>query len=234
MRLRLPGPPRGSAAAFQRAGQPSPDTPWREAGWCVVDLELTGLDRRDQIIAIGAVPIDDGRLTLGGSMYTLARPSRPPQHAAVLVHKLRSADLADAPALDEAIDRLLDALAGRVPVFHTSMVERTFLGRELRRRRVRLPADADTELLGRLWLRERDGVAPARLSLARLARILGQPALPAHHALGDALTTAQAFIALAGHLDALEPQTVGSLRRAQERLRTVRSGSATADSTAPR
>ena len=214
--------PRGAAARLERAGQPSPDTPWRQAGWCVVDLELTGLDRRDQIIAIGAVPIDDGRLTLGRAMYTLARPSRPPQHAAVLVHKLRFTDLADAPPLDEAIDLLLDSLAGRVPVFHTSMVERTFLGRELKRRRARLPADADTELLGRLWLRERDGVAPARLSLARLASVLGQPAETPHHALGDALTTAKAFIVLASHLDAGQPQTVGSLQRAEETLRSVR------------
>jgi DNA polymerase-3 subunit epsilon len=218
----LLGAPRGAAVRFKRAGQPSPDTPWRQAGWSVVDLELTGLGRRDQIIAIGAVPIDDGRLTLGGAMYTLVRPSRPPQHAAVLVHKLRFTDLADAPPLEEAIDLLLDSLAGRVPVFHTSMVERTFLGRELRRRRVRLPPDADTEQLGRLWLRERDGVAPARLSLARLARILGQPAETPHHALGDALTTAKAFIALARHLDALAPETVGSLQRAEKRLRGAR------------
>jgi DNA polymerase III subunit epsilon len=220
---RLLGAPRGAGARFKRAAQPSPDTPWRQAGWCVVDLELTGLGRRDQIIAIGAVPIDDGRLTLGRAMYTLVRPSRAPQHAAVLVHKLRSADLADAPPLEEAIELLLDSLAGRVPVFHTSIVERTFLGRELRRRRVRLPPDADTELLGRLWLRERDGVAPARLSLARLAQVLGQPAETPHHALGDALTTAKAFIALAGHLDALEPQSVGTLQRAEQRLRAARS-----------
>lgn len=208
-----------AAARFTRAPSPDPDTPWREAEWCVIDLELTGLHRSDEIIAIGAVPIRQGALILGEAMYTLARPGRPPAHASVLVHKLRSADLLHAPALDEAIDRLLDALAGRVPVFHTAMVERTFLGRELRRRRLRLPADADTEALGRLWLRERDGVAPAGLSLARLAAILGQPAEDPHHALGDALTTAKAFMALASHLDALSPQTVGSLQAAESALR---------------
>ncbi|MGI8507562.1 MAG: 3'-5' exonuclease, partial [Solirubrobacteraceae bacterium] len=92
-------------------------------------------------------------------------------------------------------------------------VERSFLGRELRRRRLRLPLDADTEALGRLWLRERGGVEPGGLSLERLAAVLGLPAEPAHHALGDALTTAKAFVALASHLDVQQPQTVGSLQR---------------------
>jgi DNA polymerase III subunit epsilon len=199
-------------------GLPAADTPWRAAGWCVVDLELTGLERSDEIIAIGAVPVLEGAIALGGAMYTLARPDRAPAHGAVLVHKLRSADLADAPPLSEAVEQLMELLAGRVPVFHTALVERTFLGRELRRRRVRLPAEADTEALGRLWLRERDGIAPAGLSLARLCTFLGIPGEAPHHALGDALTTAKAFIALATHLDARTPQTVGSLRDAATQL----------------
>jgi DNA polymerase-3 subunit epsilon len=203
-------------------GLPAADTPWRSAGWCVVDLELTGLERSDEIIAIGAIPVLEGAIALGEAMYTLASPARAPAHGAVLVHKLRSADLADAPPLSAAVDQLLGMLAGRVPVFHTAIVERTFLGRALRRRGVRLPAEADTEALGRLWLRERDGVAPAGLSLARLCSLLGIPGETPHHALGDALTTAKAFIALAGHLDAQTPQTVGSLRNAADQLRGAR------------
>ncbi len=192
--------------------------PWRQAEWCAIDLELTGLSRSDEIIAIGAVPVRDGALILGEAMYTLARPEHPPTHASVLVHKLRSADLSEAPPLDEAIDRLVEALSGRVPVFHTSMVERTFLGKELRRRGLKLPDDVDTEVLGRVWLRHRDGAAPAGLPLARLAAVLGQPGEDPHHALGDALTTAKAFIALATHLDAESPQTVGSLQGAEREL----------------
>jgi DNA polymerase-3 subunit epsilon len=204
-------------------GLPAPDTPWRAAGWCVVDLELTGLQRSDEIIAIGAVPVLGGAIALGEAMYALARADRAPAHEAVLVHKLRSADLAGAPPLSAAVDELLRMLAGRVPVFHTAVVERTFLGRELRRRRVRLAPEADTEALGRLWLRERDGVVPAGLSLARLCAVLGIPGETPHHALGDALTTAKAFIALASHLDvARGPQTVGSLRDAEALLAGMR------------
>ena len=209
--MRLTRRRHGVDARFAQAPFPRDELPWREAEWLAVDLELTGLARSDEIISIGAVPIRDGALILGESLYTLARPDRPPTRASVVIHKLRSADLAHAPSTDEAIELLLEKLAGRVPVFHTSMVERTFLGRELRRRRLRLPPDADTELLGRRWLRQRDGSAPSGLSLARLATVLGQPAEDPHHALGDALTTAKAFIALARHLDVIEPQTVGTL-----------------------
>ena len=214
---------RGAAVSFARTPRPADSTPWREAPWCAIDLELTGLDpRKDAVIAIGAVPIEDGRLLLGRSVYTLARTSRRSEHAAILMHKLRVADLADAPLPEDAIDVLFDALSGRVPVFHTEWVERSFLGPLFARRRVRLPRAADTQVLGHVWLRRRGEQAGGAPSLERLATELGLTPEPAHHALGDALTTAAAFIALAAHLDAVEAQTVGSLVWANDQLRAPR------------
>ena len=201
-----------AAAAFRQTPPPAAESPWREVDWCAVDLELTGLDpRKDEIIAIGAVPIHDGRLILGRSYYSLVRPGVAPSRPAVLVHKLRFKDLADAPGLAQGIDGLLEVLAGAVPVFHTAWVEEAFLGRALRRHRLRLPAAADTEVLGRRWMARQEGDPPAHLGLARLSASLGLPAETPHHALGDALTTAKAFIALASQFDALAPQTAGSL-----------------------
>jgi DNA polymerase-3 subunit epsilon len=221
--MRLRAPRDAVSAAFASAGRPADRTPWREARWCAVDLELTGLDpRADEIIAIGAVPVHEGRLILGQSLYTLVRSSRRSEHGAILAHKLRVADLADAPSLDEAFDHLLQTLAGSVPVFHAAMIERAFLSPVFARRRLRLPAAVDTEVLGRLWLRTRDGTAPNWLPLAKLAEVLGQQQAPVHHALGDALTTAQAFVALAGHLEANRPQTVGSILRAGAKARPLR------------
>jgi DNA polymerase III subunit epsilon len=209
----------GVAAAFADQGQPKGRIPWRQACWCALDLELTGLDPdSDDIIAIGAVPIEDGRVLLGESRYTLVRTSKRSEHGAVLMHKLRVADLAEAPPLERALEMVLELLTGRVPVFHTAAVERSFLGPPFARRHVRLPAAADTEALGRLLLRRRDGQAPPRLPLARLTGLLNQSGEAPHHALADALTTAQAFIALARLLEAFEPQTVGSLTGAAQRL----------------
>jgi DNA polymerase III subunit epsilon len=221
--MRLRTPRSEAAAAFSAADRPESKTPWRQARWCAIDLELTGLNPDvDDIIAIGAVPIEDGRLILGESRYTLVRTARRSQHDAVLMHKLRVVDLADAPPLEQAVELLLELLSGRVPVFHTAAVERTFLAPLFSQLRVRLPAAVDTEVLGRLMLQQRDGTAPPRLALARLLQILGQSGEAPHHALADALCTAQAFIALASRLDSKQPQTVGSLLRADSWLASSR------------
>jgi DNA polymerase-3 subunit epsilon len=220
--IRLPGRHRGArAGAASGLGRPAgPRTPWREARWCAVDLELTGLDPREhQIIAIGAVPVEGGRLLLGKSVYSLVRSDRRSEAAAMLKHKLRWVDLARAPALDEALELLREALWESIPVFHTAAIERAFLGRAFARAGLRLPDAADTEALGRWWLQERTGRAPARVSLARLAGELGVPAEASHHALGDAITTAAAFVSLASRLDAIRPQTVGTLLRSADRFR---------------
>ncbi len=212
--MRLGRAPQGPAAAeFASAPRPPDGAAWREARWCAVDLEMTGLDpRTDEIVAIGAIPIDGGRIQLGGGVYTLVRAFKRSQVGAVLVHKLRLADVADAPTLDQGMDLLLAALAGRVPVFHTAAIESAFLKRQFARRHVQLPMAADTEALGRRWLAHRDGAQHAHgISLSRLAGALSQPAETPHHALGDALTTAKLFISLASLLDTLAPQTVGSL-----------------------
>jgi DNA polymerase III subunit epsilon len=217
--VRLRARPEGVAAAYADVGRPPGRTAWREARWCALDLELTGLDPdKDEIVAIGAVPIEHGRLILADSMYTLVRSSRRSEHDAVLMHKLRVSDLADAPPLERAAEMVMEVLAGRVPVFHTGWVETSFLAPLFSTAHLRFPAAADTELVGRLFLHFRDGIAPARLSLAGLSELLGQSGEAPHHALADALTTAQAFIALATKLEAFEPQTVASLTGAGKRL----------------
>ena len=104
-------------------------------------------------------------------------------------------------------------------VAHVARVERAFLGRALRGEGLRLRGPiADTSVLGRLWLCERDGRLSPELSLAALAEELGLPVRGQHDALGDALMTAQVFIAAASHLDALEGETVRSIVRAERRV----------------
>ncbi len=196
-------------------------TPWREARFLVLDLELSGLDpQSDEIISFGAVPIDAGRLIAGDALYGLCRPTQPLREHSVLVHGIRTVDLADAPELDVAIQPLLEALTGRVLVAHVARVERSFLSPVLRRQGIRLREPLlDTYELARLLAFERHGPRPPH-SLDDIARDLKLPVHRPHHALGDALTTAQVFLALASHLEQFGPETVRSLGRARERVQT--------------
>lgn len=214
----------GPAAAYASARLPGRRTPWREAGWCALDFELTGLDtREDEIISFGAIPIEAGRVQLGRARSGLVRPTREISEASIIVHGIRAADLARAPRLGDAIGALLRVITGQILVVHSAAVERAFLGRALREQGARLRRPiVDTEVLGCLWLREREHQPTRRLGLGELASALGLPADRPHNALSDALTTAQAFIALATHLDASHAQTVGSLTSAHRHLESLR------------
>ncbi len=211
--------PRSPAAAdYARAALPTASTPWRAAPFCVVDLETTGLDpRADEIVSYAAIPVDEGRVRPGGLVAGLVRPARMPRADTMRIHGLRPADLESAPALDEALDGLLGALAGRVLVAHVASIEERFLDRALRGRGVRLRGRAiDTARLAEVVLGRAAGGRPFGLSAA--ATRLGLPVHRPHHADGDALTTAQLFIALASHLERERgAQTVRSLARPSRR-----------------
>ncbi len=212
------------AAAYADAALPRRRTPWRSAAWCSLDFELTGLDpTKDEIISFGAIPIEDGRLQVRHAVSGLVRPEGEIGADSIPVHGIRAADLDAAPPLADALEVLLPAITGSVLVAHTAAVERVFLGNALRTVGLRLRGPiVDTEVLGALWLHERGDRLRERISLGELASELGLPADRPHDALGDALTTAQVFIALASHLDARHAETVGSLARAGRRVDAVR------------
>ena len=206
---------------------PAAGTAWKEAPFAVVDLELTGLDPdQDEIVSFGAVSVVEGRVQVHDALYRVVRPTRMPDPDTIRIHGLRESDLVGAPCLDDVIGDLLHVLTGRVLVAHVATVEAGFLRAvfEARALRLRNPVVDTAALAVELQRLRREpplgrtnddpaGVAVSSPGLSRLAGALGLPVHRPHTADGDALTTAQAFIALATHLDALVPQTVGSLVR---------------------
>lgn len=213
-------PASAAARAYAAAPLPGRRGDWRQTSWAVIDLETTGLDpAADEIVSFAVVPVDGGRALPGAALYREVRPLRPPPDAAVRIHGIRPADLEHAPPLDAVLDELLDALSGRLLVAHAAFVERGFLGPALASRGVRLRGEiADTRELGRVWLGSLEpGTVAPRLELGELAAKLGLPAHRPHHALGDALTTAQVFLALATHLEHRGRLPVGRLLNLQRR-----------------
>ncbi|MGN6243804.1 MAG: 3'-5' exonuclease [Motilibacteraceae bacterium] len=200
-------------------------TPWRELSFAVVDVETTGLDaRRDELLSVGLVPVVGGRALPGRSWYRTVRPHRLPERKNVLVHGIRPAEAAAAPPPAEVMAELAPLLAGHVLVAHVTAVERAFLGPALRPHGVRLRGPGavpvlDTERLARaVALREDRTVLPPGLPLADAAALFGLPVHRPHHALGDALTTAQVLLAVCARLERTGPVTLRALRRASRQV----------------
>jgi DNA polymerase III subunit epsilon len=202
---------------------PSDATAWQHASFSVVDLETTGLDpANDEIISFATVTVAGGRIRLDDARYELVRPNHMPDWDTIRIHGLREADLEEAEPLEEVLDALIEGLAGRVLVAHVAAVERSFLGAALSTvgEELRNPI-VDTAALDQKLrrLRRQPTASGDPVGLSEMVRALGLPVHRPHEADGDALTTAQAFIALATHLDEFELQTVGSLRRVEDESR---------------
>ena len=156
-----------------------------------------------------------GRVSLADARYKLVRPKHMPAGETIRIHGLRETDLAQAPPLSEVLDELLDGITGRALIAHVAAIEAGFLDAALGRRGLRLrnPVVDTAALAKELRRRQRRPAIRQPVGLSDLARSLHLPVHRPHQADGDALTTAQVFLALATHLDRFKPQTVGSLER---------------------
>jgi DNA polymerase-3 subunit epsilon len=184
---------------------PRRTTSWAEASYCVLDFETTGLDPlHDQILSYGLVPIENGRILSSRAQYGLVRADIPVPARSILVHSLRQSDLANAPTLAEGLDTIFHALDGRVLVAHAAWVERGFLAqaavqhnRSTRAGKLRV---VDTAVLAARCLDLPPLPRGHSIALEYLGSRLGVPIHTPHNALGDAMTTAQVFLALASKL----------------------------------
>ncbi|MCV7424713.1 3'-5' exonuclease [Mycobacterium yunnanensis] len=178
------------------------DVDWRTDTFVVVDLETTGLDpRHDHIVSYGAVTVREGRVRTSESVYGLVHAPRDVPGSSVKFHGLRTQDLQDAPSLADCV-AALDGFIGDHPVVaHCAWVERSFLRKAFRQSYHPFSSSiVDTAVLAQNVL----GVELERgqsISLEYASTALGLPVHAPHHALGDAVTTASLFIAVAGQLE---------------------------------
>lgn len=158
-----------------------------------LDTETTGLDAfgGDALIEVARVEIEDG--AIGATWSTLVRPGRPIPAGASQVHGITEDMLVDAPGPREVAAALGEALAGRVLIFHHAAFDLPFLAALMR---AAGSAPLLNPVVDTLGLARGMIEAPGH-SLEALAAALGLPGEPRHRALGDALTTARLFLALA-------------------------------------
>ncbi len=211
--------------AYVAGPWPAPSMPWREATYCVLDVETSGLDaRRDELLAVGLVEIEAGRVRLDRTWYSLIRPPDGLLVAAgsIRIHQLTRAELAVAPPVEVVLPALLERLRGRVLVVHVAQIDVRFLNRALKTHvdaklhgpkldtaRLAMTLHHHAQILGEA----RHGMPAPAIHLRALAESFGLPVHAQHNALSDAITTAQLFLAQANHLQHQGRSTLGGLLR---------------------
>ena len=206
---------------FYEQGQLDPDTPISQVPMMALDLETTGMDvTRHGIVSIGMLPFTLERIHTGQSWYRVVRPRRMLREESVVVHHITHSEVADAPDLADILPELLNRMAGYLPVVHYHPIERRFLDESVR---VRLGEGLmcpmiDTMVLESRWCRQSLrarmrkwlGGQPLSIRLHESRARYNLPFYRGHHALTDALSTAELLQAQIAHRFA--PETpVGDL-----------------------
>ncbi len=180
----------------------SSDVNWRDVEYCAVDLETTGLDfLKDEIISFGVVQIRQGRVVTEDNLYRKVHPRVTPSLSSIKVHGLRRIDLEEADRLEVVLPELVSAVDGKILIAHAAWIESAFLQGHFRQVHRRLSKKVlDTAALARRtgYAAELNGSEP---SLESLAKRMHLPVYSPHHALGDAMTTAVMFLALATEIE---------------------------------
>ena len=188
--------------------------PLEQLGYTVFDTETTGLNPSggDEIIAIGAVRVFNGRVLRREIFDCLVDPRRPISEEAAAIHGISSKMLRGMPTIDEVLPRFKRFVEDTVIIGHNVAFDMRFL--ELKQEQTGIRFDnpvLDTLLLA-------SALQPKRVDqrLDALAERLGVPIAGRHTALGDALTTAEVFLALIPMLKARSIRTLSEAKQACE------------------
>jgi DNA polymerase-3 subunit epsilon len=197
---------------FYAAGSVAGDTPLSAVPLVALDVETTGLDpARDGIISIGLVPMTLQRIRASASRHWILKPRVALGAESVTVHGITDSQVRSAPDLLHILDELLQQMAGQVMVVHCREIEQQFLDQALRARigeGIAFPVIDTMELEARLhrgqrlgWLDRLRGRKPPVVSirLADSRRRYGLPRYRPHHAMTDALSSAELLQAQVAH-----------------------------------
>ncbi|MBD1558341.1 3'-5' exonuclease [Vibrio sp. S9_S30] len=196
--------------SFYEAGIVDGTTPLAKVPMVALDFETTGLNaEKDDIISIGLVPFNVNRIFCRHARHWIVQPNTPLEEESVVIHGITHNDILGAPDLKRVIDEVLDALAGKVVVVHYRKIEREFLDIALKERinegivfpvidtmeiEAQVQDDLTAGILNRFKGTKRQSV---RLGASR--ERYGLPTYPPHHALTDAMATAELFQAQIQH-----------------------------------
>lgn len=201
---------------FYEAGVVSAHTAIDSVQLLAMDVETTGLDAQAHgIVSIGLLPCTLQRIRCRHAQYWVVKPSSELSGKSVTFHHITHADISEAPTLGKILEALLDAMAGRVMIVHYRNIERGFLHQAFLKHLgegLQFPVIDTMQLEARIhrqkqgWLKRLLRRPQQSIRLADSRARYNLPMYHAHHALTDALATAELLQAqIATHYDPSAP-----------------------------
>lgn len=164
-----------------------------------LDLETTGLDpKNDDIVSIGWVAIEQGRIRLSTACHLLVRSTAPIAPSAT-IHGIREMDRQQGLETSEGLNQLLDAMGGRTLLVHGAQLDIGVLDRYCQAAYgapLLMPVIDTLALAQQRAARSSQPPAQGALRLMNLRRQHGLPEVASHNALGDAIATAELALAM--------------------------------------
>lgn len=189
-------------ARFFQAPWPDEGTQLENIEFMAMDVETTGLDATTHsIVSVGLIPFTLARIRSDQAWYQLVRPPGDLLPESVTFHHITHSDLQQAPRFADIAGDLLERLRGKVAVVHYHPLERAFLDQAFHHalgEGLHFPLVDTMQIEAGLYPRRKPGWVARLLGKKEISIRLndcrhryGLPAYQAHHALTDALATAE-------------------------------------------
>lgn len=196
--------------AFYGQALPPASTPMEDVVFLAMDFETTGLNaKEDDIITIGTVPFTLNRIFVNKARHWTVRPSKQLPEESIVIHGITHSDILDAPDLSEIYQEVLEQMAGKIMVVHYNAIERMFFDSALRARigeGIEFPVVDTMELESTIQKKQFGGLLnrlkgkkPQSVRLGQSRSRYGLPLYTPHHALIDAIATAELLQAQIAH-----------------------------------
>lgn len=191
--------PDGPLKAFLSVPFPSSSLAIEQTPILAVDFETTGLNaKHDQLLSVGFVALENSQIYLSSAYHQLISTRGELNEQNVLIHQITDEAKSKGANLSEVVETLLKALTGKVMLVHFNRIEKTFLQQaclQLYGMAPVLPMIDTLMIAKRRFDRSGQPYDPSSLRLGNLRQFYHLPDHTAHNALGDAIATAELFLA---------------------------------------
>jgi DNA polymerase-3 subunit epsilon len=190
------------------------DRPLTELAYTVFDTETTGLDihEGDEMVALGAVRIVNGRLLESECFEQLVKPECRLRHESIRIHGIQPEMLEGQPDVGQVLKLFERFAEGTILLAHNAAFDMRLLQLQEKRTGVKFVNPVlDTMLLSAVvhpFQRKHD--------IDAIAARLGITVMGRHTALGDAIATAEVYLRL---IPLLADMGIRTLRQAREASR---------------